>query len=266
MGRQRNRVKIAAYMKVYRQKNKAKLYEEKKGYAARNPEKLKRWRRTDYERHRESYIARAHKRWREKNQECRAYEATRYQRDRALISARHRDYLERNREKILAWRRAYFKGLRGRAVRLASDRRCVERATAYKNAWARRNRHKTAQHARIRRQTDPAYRLVTDIRSRINLALRGKAKLGRTTELLGCSIAFYKEYLTELFLPGMSWEPRNFDIDHIREVATFDLTTVEGQRAAFNYRNTRPLFRSDHRQRHSGPRVQRPAQLVTKKT
>src|SRR6266516_3655099 len=91
--RQRYRAKIAAYRKIYYEKNKATLYEKKKSYLARNGEKLRQWKHADYERHSESYKARAHKRWREKNEECRAYEAKRYRRDKAIIFARHRDYL-----------------------------------------------------------------------------------------------------------------------------------------------------------------------------
>ncbi len=60
--RKRNRAKIAASWRyrVYYQQNKAKLYERKKAYLARNPAKLRRWKNADYQRHRESYIARAH--------------------------------------------------------------------------------------------------------------------------------------------------------------------------------------------------------------
>jgi len=63
--------------------------------------------------HSESYKARAHKRWREKNEECRAYEAKRYQRDKAIIFARHRDYARRSREKIRAWQCSYRKSPEG---------------------------------------------------------------------------------------------------------------------------------------------------------
>src|SRR5205814_7274572 len=120
-GRRRNRAKIAAYRKIYYEKNKATLYEKKKCYLARNGEKLRRWKHADYERHSESYKARAHKRWREKNEECRAYEAKRYRRDKVLIHARHRDYVNRNREKIAEYKRLYRLSEKGRAIGKASD-------------------------------------------------------------------------------------------------------------------------------------------------
>lgn len=196
-GRRRNRAKIAARRKIYEQKNKAELYKKKKAYNARNPERVKRWRRTDYERHKESYIARAHRRWREKNEECRAYEAKRYQRDKAIIFARHRDYARRNREKIRAWRCSYRKSPRGRALRAASDRRCVKRATAYKNAWAR-----------IRRRTDRSYAIGVNLRARVGLALRtypatqSASVTAWIRDLLGCTISELITYLQSKFLSG----------------------------------------------------------------
>jgi hypothetical protein len=224
-GRRRNRAKIAARRKIYEQKNKAGLYKKKKAYNARNPERVKRWRRTDYERHKESYIARAHRRWREKNEECRAYEAKRYRRDKAIIFARHRDYLARNREKIRAWQRSYRKSPRGRALRAASDRRCVKRATAYKNAWAR-----------IRRRTDRSYAIGVNLRARVGLALRtypatqSASVTAWIRDLLGCTISELITYLQSKFLPGMSWENygrKGWHIDHIRPLSSFDLTDVE---------------------------------------
>jgi hypothetical protein len=243
-GRRRNRAKIAARRKIYEQKNKAELYKKKKAYNASNPERVKRWRRADYERHKESYIARAHRRWREKNEECRAYEAKRYQRDKAIIFARQRDYLARNREKILAWRRSYFKSPRGRAVRHASDRRCVKRATAYKLAWAR-----------IRRRTDKSYAIGVNLRARVGQALRtypatqSASVTAWIRDLLGCTISELITYLQSKFLPGMSWENygrKGWHIDHIRPLSSFDLTDVEQRLVAFHHRNLQPLWAGDN--------------------
>jgi hypothetical protein len=243
-GRQRNRAKIAAYQKIYREKNKAKLYEKKKAYNARNAEKLRRWKHADYERHPESYKARAHKRWREKNEQCRSYEAKRYQRDKPIILARHRDYARRHREEIRAWQRCYRKSPRGSAVRAASDRRCVRRATAYKNAWARN-----------RRKTDMSYRIGVGLRARVGQALRkyqagqGESVTGSIRELLGCTMSELVRHLESKFLPEMSWENygrKGWHIDHIRSLVSFDLTDLEQRRLAFHYANLQPLWAGDN--------------------
>jgi hypothetical protein len=242
--RARNPEKNAASWKRYYRKNRAKLFGKQKGYRARNPEKVKLWRRTDYERHSESYKARAHKRWREKNEECRSYYAKRYRGNKPIILARNRDYTRRNREKVLAWRRSYFKTPRWRAVRLASDRRCVKRATAYKIAWAR-----------IRRRTDKSYAIGGNLRARVGQALRAYPVTQSASvtawirELLGCSISELVTYLESKFLPGMSWENygrKGWHIDHKRSCAKFDLADPEQRKQCFHYTNLQPLWAADN--------------------
>ncbi len=252
-GRQRNRAKIAASWKAYYEKNKANLYNKKRAYLARNGEKLKQWKHADYERHRESYIARAHTRWREKNEQCRAYYVKRYRENKAVILARNRAWAKRNREKFLAWRRSYFKSPRGRAVRLASDRRRVKRATAYKNAWARRNRAKITRYFRARLETDMSFAMRVRLRARITVALRKYPKEQRdrlpksVRKLLGCTASELVKYLESKFLPGMSWENRKlWHMDHIRPLASFDLSDVEQQHVAFHYTNVQPLWAIDN--------------------
>ena len=189
-------------------------------------------------------IRRAIKRWREKNEECRAYEAKRYQRDKPIIFARHRNYVSRNRERVLAWRRSYFKSARGRAIRQASDRRCVKRATANKNAWAR-----------TRRKTDMSYRIGVGLRARVGQALRkyqagqGESVTASIRELLGCTMSELVNYLESKFLPEMSWGNygrKGWHIDHIRSLVSFDLTDPEQRRLAFHYTNLQPLWAGDN--------------------
>ena len=243
-GRQRNRTKIAASWKAYYEKNKAELYNKKRAYLARNGEKLKQWKHADYERNRESYIARARKRWREKNEECRAYDAKRYRKNKDLVLARHRDYVNRNREKLLAYIRSYRKSSRGRAVRQGSDRRCAQRAAAYKKAWAQRNRENLAVKSRIRRETNLSYAMGIRLRTRVADVLRKyqtvrcESVTTAVRQLLGCTISELVKHLESKFLPGMSWDNRKlWHIDHIRPLASFDLTDVEQQHLAFHYTN-----------------------------
>ena len=242
--RRRNRAKIAASWRAYYEKNKAELYKKKQAYLARNREKLMQWKRSDYERHRESYIARARKRWREKNEECRAYETKRYRENKPVVLARHRDYVNRNREKIRAYLRFYAKSSKGRAVRAASDRRCAQRVAAYKNAWTR-----------IRRRTDKSYAIGVNLRARVGQALRtypatqSASVTASIRDLLGCTISELFTYLQSKFLPGMSWENygrKGWHIDHIRPLSSFDLNDLEQRLVAFHHTNLQPLWASDN--------------------
>lgn len=255
--RRRNRAKIAASWKIYYEKNKAALYEKKKSYLARNGEKSRQWKRAEYERHRESYIARAHTRWREKNDECRAYEARRYRRDKLVIHARQRDYVNRHREEIRAWRRSYVKTPRGRAVRQASDRRCAARAAAYKAEWARRNRERLSQYLciylRERCRSDPAFAMRLRLRSRLGRVIHrymtGRGATAVIDESLGCSWSELMCHLESKFKTGMSWQnygAKGWHIDHIKPLRAFDLTDPGQQAVAFHYSNLQPLWALDN--------------------
>jgi hypothetical protein len=78
--------------------------------------------------------------------------------------------------------------------------------------------------------------------------LKGKPpKAGRTLEMLGCSLEYFKQYLEERFQPGMSWENRDrWHIDHILPCASFDLADTEQQRKCFHYTNMQPLWAGDN--------------------
>ena len=106
-----------------------------------------------------------------------------------------------------------------------------------------------------RYQTDVNFRLTTNIRARIKMALkahkrsggRGVVLQGSKLGLLGCTITDYAEYLAKQFEPGMSWANHGeWHIDHIKPVCTFDLSDDAQLREAFHYTNTRPLWAAEN--------------------
>jgi hypothetical protein len=253
--RRKNKERISASWKRYYQRKKTELYQKQRVYTAANPEKVRQWRHTDYERHREDYIARARRRWREKNDECRAYEAKRYRGDKLVIHARQRNYVNRNREKIAEYQRLYRVSAKGRAGKTASDRRCSVRVAAYKAEWARRNRERLSQrlciYFRERSRRDPAFAMRLRLRARLVATIRrlmtGRSATGVIRELLGCSEPELVRHLESKFLPGMSWDNRNqWHIDHIKPLCAFDLTDPEQQAVAFHYSNLQPLWALDN--------------------
>ena len=100
-----------------------------------------------------------------------------------------------------------------------------------------------------RRQNDINYKIICYYRNRINYAIDTNQKKGHTIDLLGCSIDFYKEFLSQKFTEEMSWENYGsvWEIDHILPCASFDFTIEENQYKCFNYLNTQPLLISDNR-------------------
>lgn len=88
-------------------------------------------------------------------------------------------------------------------------------------------------------------KLLINIRTRINRALKQNYKNTTTKELLGCSIVFLKQYLEARFLKGMNWNNHSrtgWHIDHIRPCDSFDLSKPLEQRKCFSYHNLQPLW------------------------
>lgn len=81
------------------------------------------------------------------------------------------------------------------------------------------------------------------VRERVRSALNGT----RSGAGVGCSSAELRAHIEAQFLPGMGWHNRHlWHVDHIRPLASFDLTDAEQRRAANHYTNLRPLWAEDN--------------------
>jgi len=109
------------------------------------------------------------------------------------------------------------------------------------------SRAKSAEYMRRRLQTNHQARLRNLLRVRLHSALKGIRKSARTLELLGCSIEHLVKHLESKFQPGMSWENQGeWHVDHIRPLASFDLSDPHQQREACHWTNLQPLWASDN--------------------
>ena len=218
----RSREENRIYQRKWRKRNREKVNEYKAQWA-------REWRRNHpgaaadraraYRARNPGKAAAACRRWYRKNVE--------------KSKARARKWQKANPEKVRKWSRRWHLNNAGENAKRSRE-------------WRKKHPRSSTRYFAERRRTDPMFRLITNLRTRINQALSRETKLDSTSALLGCSVRFYKKYISGLFLPEMSWEARNFEIDHIEPISSFDLTTLEGQKAAFNYRNTQPLFRPDN--------------------
>jgi len=171
-----------------------------------------------------------------------AHTAKRAEGNRAACAEWQAENRERQREAKAAWRAVPQNRERNRKLSRKWRVENRERKNAYQNAYKR-----------DRRTSDPAFALRHATSTRIYNALRdavaGTRKYARALELLGCSAQEYVEYLEDLFEPGMTWENWTTDgwhVDHVIPVAGFDLATEEGQRAAFHFTNTRPMWAEEN--------------------
>jgi hypothetical protein len=126
-----------------------------------------------------------------------------------------------------------------------------EKRKQYHDNWLKKNPEYYKQYKQKKRQIDLQYKIKCSLRERIRKALKNNFKTGKTIELLGCSIKEYIIYLEQQFDQNMTWENYGvyWEIDHIIQLHTFDLTNNKMQNQAFNFKNTRPLTISENRKR-----------------
>lgn len=173
---------------------------------------------------------------------------------RSTISAIHPDKLvvikARAAEKTRQWYAALSVEEKKALNRQSSERR-RNRKKAYTPELIERDRKRQREYVRRRRREIPQARLVSTCRSRIKRALSGRAKSGKTIELLGCNPEQLVAHIESQFKEGMSWAthgngPGHWHVDHILPIAWFNLESEPQQAAAFHYTNLQPLWAIDN--------------------
>lgn len=139
--------------------------------------------------------------------------------NRAATKANKRRYYLENREDFLSKRRLYYE----------------------------KNREEIIAHECQKYRTDIKRRLSSNLRNRLNQALRRGSKSGSAVKDLGCSIQQLKFYLEGKFRDGMSWNNYGkWHIDHVIPLAFFDMTDREQFLKACHYTNLQPLWKQEN--------------------
>jgi hypothetical protein len=99
--------------------------------------------------------------------------------------------------------------------------------------------------------TNPQHRLRLLLRTRLNGAIKGRAKSGSAVRDLGCAIEEFKAYIEAKFLLGMTWENwgrgiGKWHLDHIKPLAAFDLTDRGQFLIVAHHTNYQPLWWRDN--------------------
>lgn len=100
---------------------------------------------------------------------------------------------------------------------------------------------------RERMQTDPLFKFISNMRSRLHIAFKKRdwKKESKTKEILGCTVEQAKSHIESKFKEGMSWENYGkWHIDHIKPLCSAkDSTEIVG---LCHYSNLQPLWRLDN--------------------
>jgi hypothetical protein len=123
-----------------------------------------------------------------------------------------------------------------------------------KQRYKKANRVKIQAYTRHRIKINVQAKLAASLRRRLRNALKlckqTYSKLESAIVLVGCTLVALKEHLEKQFKEGMSWENYGkWEIDHIRPIASYDLTSIEQQKECFHYTNLQPLWAIDNRKK-----------------
>ncbi len=186
--------------------------------------------------------AKAQRDWAAKNPEKKAAnDRASYERHKDSRLKKMADYAQENPEIVQAAKRAYY----DRNTQLCKDRATTHRRSEAGKAWMR-------QWMEDKRNNDPAFRLLQNMRSRIWHALFSQkaTKAAGGLELLG--VASKEEFFEKISstLPA-NWNWDNYgtvwELDHKRPCASFDMTNAEQQKQCFHWSNYQPLSIPDNR-------------------
>ena len=128
-----------------------------------------------------------------------------------------------------------------------------ERAKQIYKLWIKNNPDKKnfsqRKYRRNRKNRDPMFKVLENLRTRIYNVLTAKYIVKETTtkKLTGCTLEYLKNHLEKKFKDGMSWDNYGqWHIDHIRPCASFNLLDPIEQKICFHYTNLHPRLAEDN--------------------
>lgn len=162
---------------------------------------------------------------------------------------RAKEYRKENKEKIREQKkRNYFEALSKPDSYIIKYRESGKAQINSRKSYLR-NKEKILEKDRERLKTDVEYNLKRRTKTRIRNGLayfvKGLRKDRGTVELLGCSLSQFKEHIEKQFTKDMNWDEflkGRIHLDHIKPIASFNLSDIEEQKKCFNYKNVQPLW------------------------
>lgn len=166
---------------------------------------------------------------RDRSEYYKKYDAKRYQNE---------TYRKNKIEKVKEWKKANKEKVDSFTKKYYQDNK--ERISKNKLLWKQKQYKNNIN-----------YKIENILRSRFHHAI-SRALINKSQssiDLLGCSIDEFKSHIEKQFKDGMTWENWSFNgwhIDHIRPVASFDLSDKKQQQQCFHYTNLQPLWAKDN--------------------
>lgn len=128
-----------------------------------------------------------------------------------------------------------------------------EKKRLYDKKYNKINKEKinerTKKYIANKTKTDINFKLSKNLRSRLTMAVKNNQKIGSAVRDLGCSIPELKTHLESKFQEGMSWDNYGYwgwHIDHIKPLASFNLTDRGNFLKAYHYTNLQPMWAEEN--------------------
>jgi hypothetical protein len=159
---------------------------------------------------------------------------------RKLLAKKAREYQQKNKLARAKHAREYY-------LRTKKHHALVARIYNKKNKIKLR-KHQT-KYTRERKHKNVIFKLTSSLRTRLYIALKHNSKVGSAVRDLGCTIEFFKKYISKKFYGKMTWKNWGpyWHLDHIVPLWKFDLTNRKQLLKAFHYTNYQPLTVKAHR-------------------
>ncbi len=192
---------------------------------------LREWRRQHNSR---PYAIEARRRWKRENREHMLAQAKEYN----------------ARQEVAEKRNNYYKTL---------AEKHPDRAEAYKQrdaSYFQANKQKIYRRINNHLATNPQAKLGNRIRAYVGNVLKKRCGFKEESfhELVGCSTDALKAHLEAQFQPGMTWDNwtvNGWHIDHVRPLASFDLSNKAQRLEAFHFLNLKPEWADVNRSKSS---------------
>ena len=131
-----------------------------------------------------------------------------------------------------------------------TEQRKYKKTTKYKiraPIWSKNGLKKKEEWHKNKLKIDPTYRIITNIRSRLNKIIKSKDRKQRSRDLFGADLEVVRDHLESKFMEGMSWDNYGeWHIDHIIPISTFDFSVESEIIRACHYTNLQPLWAKDN--------------------
>lgn len=175
-----------------------------------------------------------------------AYQKEWYIKNQQKLKRKQRIYYQENREAVLEYQKEY--NVKNRNAITSHNRKWVAKQKANDPDFQNRCRRASVKSFLKRRDNDPAFRLLCNMRCRLKDILKknGLRKEDSTMELVGCSFGEFRTHIASQFEPWMNWDNYGagdgfWVCDHIIALSRFDHGDPEDMKRAWHYSNLRPL-------------------------